>query len=85
MVKSSFSRRRDNGPLAGKVVSLEFQGKFGKMVCLDRAKRDEKELVAAMKELEHLRHLVKYYQDTTQGAVYLRSEFKEAYNKFTDE
>jgi polyhydroxyalkanoate synthesis regulator protein len=52
---------------------------------LDRAKRDEKELAAAMKELEHLRHLVKYYQDTTQAVVYLRSEFKEAYNKFTDE
>jgi hypothetical protein len=52
---------------------------------LDRAKRDEEELVAALKELEHLRHLEKYYQDTTQVAVYLRSEFKEAYNKFTDE
>jgi hypothetical protein len=52
---------------------------------LDRAKRDEKELVAALKELEHLRHLAKYYQDTTQAAVYLRSEFKEAYSKFTDE
>jgi hypothetical protein len=52
---------------------------------LDRAKRDEEELVASLKELEHLCHLVKYYQDTTQAAVYLRSEFKEAYNKFTDE
>jgi hypothetical protein len=52
---------------------------------LDRAKRDEEELVVALKELEHLCHLEKYYQDTTQAAVYLRSEFKEAYNKFTDE
>jgi hypothetical protein len=52
---------------------------------LDRAKRDEKELVATLKELEHLRHLAKYYQDTTQVAVYLRSEFKEAYSKFTNE
>jgi hypothetical protein len=32
---------------------------------LDRAKRDEEELVDSLKELEHLRHLVKYYQDTT--------------------
>jgi hypothetical protein len=28
---------------------------------LDRAKRDEEQLVAALKELEHLRHLAKYY------------------------
>jgi hypothetical protein len=34
---------------------------------LDRAKRDEKELVATLKELEHLCHLAKYYQDTTQA------------------
>jgi hypothetical protein len=52
---------------------------------LDREKRDEEELAAALKELEHLRHLEKYYQDTTQAAVFLRSEFQEAYNKFTDE
>jgi hypothetical protein len=32
-----------------------------------------------------LRHLAKYYQDTTQAAMFLRSEFKETYNKFTDE
>jgi DNA repair ATPase RecN len=52
---------------------------------LDRAKRDEKELATALKELEHLCHLAKYYQDTTQDAVYLRSEFQEAYRKFIDE
>jgi hypothetical protein len=52
---------------------------------LDREKRDEEELVIALKELEHLRHLEKYYQDTTQVVVFLRSEFQEAYNKFTDE
>jgi hypothetical protein len=52
---------------------------------LDREKRDEEELAAALKELEHLCHLVKYYQDTTQVVVFLRSEFQEAYNKFTDE
>jgi hypothetical protein len=32
---------------------------------LDRERRDEKELFAALKELEHLRHLEKYYQDST--------------------
>jgi hypothetical protein len=32
---------------------------------LDRARRDEKDRVAALKELEHLRHLEKYYQDST--------------------
>jgi hypothetical protein len=42
---------------------------------LERDKRDEKELATAQKELEHLYHLEKYYQDTTQVAVFLRSEF----------
>jgi hypothetical protein len=28
---------------------------------------------------------VKYYHDTTQAAVFLRSEFHEAYKKFIDE
>jgi hypothetical protein len=32
---------------------------------LDRARRDEEELAVSLKELEHLRHLEKYYQDTT--------------------
>jgi DNA repair ATPase RecN len=52
---------------------------------LDRAKSDEKDLVTVLKELEHLSHLAKYYHETTQAAVYLRREFKEAYNKFIDE
>jgi hypothetical protein len=52
---------------------------------LDREKRDEEELPVALKELENLCHLEKYYQDTTHVAVFLRSEFKEAYNKFIDE
>jgi hypothetical protein len=52
---------------------------------LDRAKRDEEELFTALKELEHLCHLEKYYQNTTHVAVFLRSEFQESYNKFTDE
>jgi hypothetical protein len=33
------------------------------------------DLAVALKELEHLCHLVKYYQDTTQDVVFLRSEF----------
>jgi len=32
---------------------------------LDRAKRDEKKLTVSLKELDHLRHLEKYYQDST--------------------
>jgi len=52
---------------------------------LDREKKDEEELAATLKELEHLCHLVKYYQDITQAVVFLRSEFQEAYNKFTDD
>ena len=32
---------------------------------MDREKRDEEDFPAALNELEHLRHLVKYYQDTT--------------------
>jgi hypothetical protein len=52
---------------------------------LDKEKRDEEELVVALKELEHFLHLAKYYKDTTQSTVFLRSEFKEAYSKFTNE
>ena len=42
---------------------------------LDRERRDEKELATTLKELEHLGHLVKYYQDSTQAMVFLKSEF----------
>jgi hypothetical protein len=42
---------------------------------LERAKRDEEELASTMKELEHLCHLAKYYQNTTQVTMFLRSEF----------
>jgi hypothetical protein len=52
---------------------------------LDRERRDEKELVTALKELEHLHHLEKYYQDSTQAMVFLRSEFQDAYAKFMNE
>jgi hypothetical protein len=36
-------------------------------------------------ELENLCHLVKYYQDSTQAMVFLRSKFQEAYSKFMNE
>ena len=52
---------------------------------LDRVRRDEKELAVALKELEHLRHLEKYYQDSTQDTMFLRSEFRDAYAKFMNE
>jgi hypothetical protein len=37
---------------------------------LDRVKRDEKELTATKKELDHLLHLAKYYQDSMQVVVF---------------
>jgi hypothetical protein len=52
---------------------------------LDRAKRDEKELATALRDLEHLHHLNEYYKCTTQTTMYLRSEFKEVYNEFKKE
>jgi hypothetical protein len=52
---------------------------------LDRERRDEKELGTALKEMEHLRHLEKYYQDFMQATVFLRSDFQDAYAKFTNE
>jgi hypothetical protein len=35
--------------------------------------------------LDHLHHLAKYYQDSTQAVVFLRSEFRETYAQFTNE
>jgi hypothetical protein len=52
---------------------------------LDRERKDEEELSTALKELDHLRHLVKYYEESTQAMIFLRSEFQDAYNKFTSE
>jgi hypothetical protein len=52
---------------------------------LDREKRGEKELAATKKELNHVHHLEKYYQDSTQAVVFLRSEFREIYAQFTSE
>jgi len=51
---------------------------------LDRVKRYEKELYFAKKELDQLHHLAKYYQDSTQVVVFLRSEFIETYVQFTN-
>jgi DNA repair ATPase RecN len=52
---------------------------------LDREKRDEEELATVLKELEHLRHLEKYYQDTTQATVFLRSEFQGGLQQISNE
>jgi hypothetical protein len=52
---------------------------------LDRERKYEEYLVIALKELEHLRHLAKYYQDSTQATIFLRSEFQDAYKKFPSE
>jgi hypothetical protein len=52
---------------------------------LDRAKRDEKELAATLKELDYLYHLAKYYQYSTHATFFLKSEFEDAYGKFTSE
>jgi hypothetical protein len=52
---------------------------------LDRQTKYEEELVVALKELDHLPHLVKYYQDSTQATMFLRSDFQDAYDKFTNE
>jgi hypothetical protein len=42
---------------------------------LDRERKYEEELAVALKELEHLCHLKKYYQDSTQATVFLRIQF----------
>jgi 3-deoxy-D-arabino-heptulosonate 7-phosphate (DAHP) synthase len=59
----------------GKTSKLIVAGMEITYATLDKDKRDEDKLVTAMKELEHLSHLEKYYQNTTQVAVPLRSEF----------
>jgi len=52
---------------------------------LNIEKRDEKELAASNKGLDHLCHLVKYYQYLMQEIVFPRSEFRETYGQFTSE
>jgi hypothetical protein len=54
-------------------------------VTLDRARKDEEDMTAALKVLEKLRHLDKYYQESTQATVILRSKFQDSYNKFMSE
>jgi hypothetical protein len=52
---------------------------------LDQSKRDEKELVTAQKELDHMHYLEKYYQDLTEAIVFMKIEFQDAYENFTRE
>jgi hypothetical protein len=52
---------------------------------MERERKDEEELAIVLKELEHLRHLEKYYKDSTHATIFLRSEFQDAYNKVTSE
>jgi hypothetical protein len=52
---------------------------------LDRARRDEKELAATLKELKYLCHLFKYYKGAMHIILYLRGEFVGAYNEFKKE
>jgi hypothetical protein len=52
---------------------------------LHQEKWDEKELATTKKELDHLCHLVKYYQDSMQAIVFLKSEYREAYAQFKSE
>jgi hypothetical protein len=49
---------------------------------LYRAKKYEEELATMLKDLDHLCHLVKYYQHSTQATMFLRSEFQDSYRKF---
>jgi hypothetical protein len=64
-----------------KIISI---GRVISDATLDKEIRNEKDWVIDLKELEHFHHLDKYYQDTTQVTVYLKSEFQEAYNMFTN-
>jgi hypothetical protein len=52
---------------------------------MDRERKDEEEMAATLKELDHIPHLEKYYQDSTQDTVFLISEFQDAYDKFMSE
>ena len=46
---------------------------------LDREKMDEREVASMKKELDHLWHQEKYYQNSTQAVVLLKCEFREMY------
>jgi hypothetical protein len=60
-------------------------GKSLSEVAQDRSRRDEKEIFAAQKEFEHLRHLVDYYKGATQTTVYLKYYFAKVYDEFKKE
>jgi hypothetical protein len=60
-------------------------GKALSNATLYRARRNEKELVVALKELEHLHHIVEYYKGAMQTTVYLKGEFVGVYNEFKKE
>jgi hypothetical protein len=49
---------------------------------IDREKEDEWEVESMRRELEHLRHQVEYYRDTTQVIIFMRDEFQEGHNQF---
>jgi len=52
---------------------------------LDRERKVEEDFAATLKELEHMHHLEKYCQDSTQPTVFLRSKFQDSYGKFMNE
>jgi hypothetical protein len=52
---------------------------------LNRERKYEEELAIVLKDLEHLRHLEKYYQYSTHAMVFLRSKFLNAYKKFVNQ
>ena len=52
---------------------------------LDREKRYEREVASMKKELDHLRHQVEYYQNSTQAVVLFKCEFWEMYAQFISE
>ena len=52
---------------------------------LVKEKRDESEVATMRKELDHLRHQVEYYPNSTQAVELLKSEFWEMYAQFKKE
>jgi hypothetical protein len=77
----------------GKSISTEHAKTFELIIVemaiidasLDRAMKYEEDLAVVLKDLDHLRHLEKYYQDSTQATLFLRSEFQDTYGKFMSE
>jgi hypothetical protein len=52
---------------------------------LYKMRKDEEDFTTVLKELENIFHLAKYYQESTQATMFLRSEFQDAYYKFMNE